>query len=67
MLNQFCKKFSDFMRHSLSLQHIDLSGVGFSIPTLRCITDYGFRKSKTLLAIHMDGNFKSVAMLNQFR
>ena len=67
ILGEFCKKFSDFMRYSLTLQHINLSGVGFSIPTLKYLTDYGFRKSKTLLAIHMDGNFKSVGMLDQFR
>ena len=55
----FRKKFSDFLRHSRTLQHIDLSGVSFSEPTLEYITQYGFRKAKTLLSIHMSGNFSN--------
>ena len=53
----FRKKFSDFLRHSRTLQHIDLNGLSFSEPTLEYITQWGFQKAKTLLSIHMSGNF----------
>ena len=49
--------FADFLRHSRSLQHLDVSGMGFTEQSLEHITLKGIRKSKTLLAIHMEGNF----------
>ena len=63
----FQKKFADFLRHSRSLQHLDLSGLGFSEETLKYITLNGLRKSKTLLAIHMGGNFGTEDLLIKMR
>ena len=64
---EFQRKFADFLRHSKSLQHIDLSGLGFSEDTLQYITLNGIRKSKTLLAIHMAGCFGYYGLLVKMR
>lgn len=55
------------MRYSRTLQHIDLSGMGFNDETLEYITLYGFRKSKTLLSVHMSSNFERHDLLLKFR
>ena len=55
------------MRHSKTLQHLDISGMGFKESTLKYITLWGIRKSKTLLAIHMSGNFSNKELLNKTR
>ena len=47
---------ADFLRHTKSLQHLDLSGMGFHEKSLEEIVLNGIRKSKTLLAVHMEGN-----------
>ena len=67
LANIFKKKFSDFLRYSRSLQHLDLSGLGFSEETLQYITLNGIRKSKTLLSIHMAGNFGYHGLLVKMR
>ena len=41
--------------------------MGFSEETLHYITLRGFRKSKTLLAVHMSGNFDNLDLLVKFR
>ena len=63
----FRTKFANFLRHSRTLQHLDISGVHFSEASLEYITLYGFRKSKTLLALHMSGNFEKHSLLLKFR
>ncbi len=66
-LDEFRNKFANFLRHSRTLQHLDLSGMGFGEATLKHVTLGGFRKAKTLLAIHMSGNFDNQDLLFQFR
>ena len=56
---EFRKKFADFLRHSRTLQHIDLCGMNLSNEALEYVTLFGLRKSKTLLAAHMSGNFET--------
>lgn len=56
---QITKKFAGFLRHTRTLQHLDLSGIGISEANLKYLTLYGFRKSKTLLCLHMNSNFES--------
>ena len=63
----FRKKFADFFRHSRTLQHLHLDGVSMSEETLEYVTKWGFRKSKTLLALHMSGNFTRHKLLSKFR
>ena len=63
----FRKNFANFLRYSRTLQHIELSGMGFSETTLKHIAIYGFRKSKTLLSTHLSGNFESHSLLLKFR
>ena len=41
--------------------------MGFKESTLKYIALWGIRKSKTLLAIHMSGNFSSQELLNKMR
>ena len=67
VVESFRKKFADFLRYSRTLQHIELSGIHFSEESLKYITLYGFRKSKTLLSIHMSGNFEKHSLLLKFR
>ena len=64
---QFEKKLADFVRHSKTLQHLDISGMGFKESTLKYIALWGLRKSKTLLAVHMSGNFQNHELLVKMR
>ena len=41
--------------------------MGFSEETLEHVALNGFRKSKTILSLHMSGNFEDVQLLNRFR
>lgn len=67
LVKDFRKKFADFLRYSRTLQHVGLQGNGFSVETLEHVTMFGFRKSKTLLSIHMSGNFDKEDLLIKFR
>ena len=64
---KFNKSFADFLRHSKSLQHLDISGMGFKEASLEHIALRGIRKSKTLLAIHMSGNLSNQDLLIKMR
>ena len=59
--------FADFVRHSRSLQHLDVSGMGFSERSLEQFCLDGIKRSKTLLAIHMGGNLGNQDLLAKVR
>lgn len=67
ILVDFRKRFASFLRYSRTLQHVDLQGNNFSEETLEHVSNFGFRKSKTLLSIHMSGNFDKEELLTKFR
>jgi hypothetical protein len=61
--NKFDEGFSHFIRYSHSLVHLDVSGMNFSEKSMKYFCLRGVRKSKTLLSVHMSGNFNNQHLL----
>lgn len=49
----FDEIFSEFLHVSTKLVHLDISGTNLKIDSLLTISQYGFRKSRTLQSIHI--------------
>jgi hypothetical protein len=49
------KSLSDFMHHSSTLIHLDMSCLGLTFGGYKYIALNGLRKSRTLLAVHISG------------